>query len=250
MRNIQTLNLLIMTLLFVTSVFPQEKINRTDENGLKHGLWKGKYERTENLKYEGTFEHGKEVGKFTFYENIKEKKVVATREFTQGKDEAYTIFYNGKFKVSEGWVRNREYDGEWRYYHYNSPAIMTLENYKNGKLEGVRKVFYEGGAIAEEAVYKDGIKNGSYKKYSENGVVLEESNFKNGEYDGVYINREADDKIILSGQYKNGKSVGIWKHYKNGKLVKEENRSEKKKARPKVTGERKRAKLNVKPLKE
>ena len=57
---------------------------------------------------------------------------------------------------------------------------MTLEYYANGKLNGVRKVFYKSGLIAEETTYKDGVKEGLYKSYAENGIVLEESNFKNG----------------------------------------------------------------------
>lgn len=240
--------LFITLILLSGSTFAQD-YNQTDANGQKHGPWRGTYPDTGHLKYEGTFEHGKEVGNFTFYDNTKDKKVVATRAFTPGKDEAYTIIYNGKYKVSEGYVRNREYDGEWKYYHYNSEQIMTLENYRNGKLHGLRKVFYPSGKIAEEATYENGIKQGPYKKYSENGVVLEEATFLNDQYHGPYTLREADDKIILKGQYKNGKSVGIWKHYKDGKVTKEENFDEKKTARPKQAGPRKRAKLNVKDYK-
>lgn len=240
--------LFITLILLSGSTFAQDH-NQTDANGQKHGPWRGTYPDTGHLKYEGTFEHGKEVGTFTFYDNTKDKKVVATRAFTPGKDEAYTIIYNGKYKVSEGYVRNREYDGEWTYYHYNSEQIMTLENYRNGKLHGLRKVFYQSGKIAEEATYENGIKQGPYKKYSENGVVLEEATFLNDQYHGPYTLREADDKIILQGQYKNGKSVGIWKHYKDGKVIKEENFDEKKTARPKQAGPRKRAKLNVKDYK-
>jgi antitoxin component YwqK of YwqJK toxin-antitoxin module len=31
------------------------------------------------------------------------------------------------------------FTGEWKYYHQ---SVMTLENYKNGKLEGLRSVYY------------------------------------------------------------------------------------------------------------
>lgn len=240
---------LILLLTLLTGALHAQEYNQTDANGQKHGPWRGTYPDTGHLKYEGTFEHGKEVGTFTFYDNTKDKKIVATRQFTPGKDEAYTIIYNGKYKVSEGYVRNREYDGEWKYYHYNSEQIMTLEPYRNGQLHGVRKVFYQSGKIAEEATYENGIKQGPYKKYSENGVVLEEATFLNDQYHGPYTLREADDKIILKGQYKNGKSVGIWQHFKDGKVTKEENFDEKKAVKPKKGGPRKRAKLNVKEYK-
>jgi antitoxin component YwqK of YwqJK toxin-antitoxin module len=34
-----------------------------------------------------------------------------------------------------------------------SKIVMTLENYKNGKLEGLRSVYYPSGKIAEEISY-------------------------------------------------------------------------------------------------
>jgi antitoxin component YwqK of YwqJK toxin-antitoxin module len=41
--------------------------------------------------------------------------------------------------------------------------VMTLENYKNGKLEGLRSVYYPSGKIAEEISYLNNMKNGLYK---------------------------------------------------------------------------------------
>jgi antitoxin component YwqK of YwqJK toxin-antitoxin module len=38
--------------------------------------------------------------------------------------------------------------------------VMTLENYKNGKLEGLRSVYYPSGKIAEEISYLNNMKNG------------------------------------------------------------------------------------------
>ena len=107
---------------------------------------------------------------------------------------------------------------------------MTIENYKNGKLEGLRTVFYPSTKIAEETNYSNGKKNGLYKKYSEkDAVVLEESNYKNGEYDGLAIYRDPLGNIVAQGKYVNGKKKGIWQFYENGKLVSEENMSKVKK---------------------
>jgi antitoxin component YwqK of YwqJK toxin-antitoxin module len=64
---------------------------------------------------------------------------------------------------------------------------MTTENYKDGKLEGLRSVFYPSGKIAEETSYKQNLKEGVYKKYAENGIVLEETTFQNNEYNGLAI---------------------------------------------------------------
>jgi antitoxin component YwqK of YwqJK toxin-antitoxin module len=193
--------------------------NKLDENGKKHGLWKGFYEESKRLRYEGTFEHGKEIGVFKFFDDTKAATVIATREFNANDNSCYTIFFNQKDnKVSEGKVVNKQFEGEWKYYHENSPQVMTLEYYTNGKLNGVRKVFYKSGVIAEETTYKHGVKEGLYKSYAENGIVLEESNFKNGLNDGMATYRTATNELSSQGVYKNGKKVGVWKIIEKGKL--------------------------------
>ena len=198
--------------------FAQEH-NKLDENGKKHGLWKGFYEESKRLRYEGTFDHGKEIGLFKFFDDTKVATVIATREFNANDNSCYTIFFNQKNnKVSEGKVVNKQFEGEWKYYHENSPQVMTLEYYSNGKLNGVRKVFYKSGILAEETTYKNGVKDGLYKSYAENGIVMEESNYKNGLYDGPATFRTATNELSAQGVFKNGKKVGLWKILEKGKL--------------------------------
>jgi antitoxin component YwqK of YwqJK toxin-antitoxin module len=60
--------------------------------------------------------------------------------------------------VSEGKVLNKLFEGPWKYYHQASKIVMTTENYKDGKLEGLRSVFYPSGKIAEETSYKQNLK--------------------------------------------------------------------------------------------
>lgn len=198
-----------------------QEINQVDEKGLKNGLWKGVYEESKRPRYEGTFNHGKETGIFKFFDDTKAGTVIATREFNDKDNSCYTIFYNQKgFKVSEGKLINKVYEGEWKYYHLDSDKIMTTELYLNGKLNGVRKVFYNQGAIAEETTYKIGKKEGLYKKYAENGVVLEESNYKNNEYHGLAVFKDAEGKITAKGTFTNGKKTGIWEFLENDKMIK------------------------------
>ncbi|WP_264520676.1 toxin-antitoxin system YwqK family antitoxin [Flavobacterium sp. N1994] len=209
---------IIVLLLTSISVCAQD-FNKLDEAGKKHGIWKGIYKESNRPRYEGTFDHGKEVGIFKFFDDTKAGTVIATREFNAKDGSCYTIFYNqNKNKVSEGKVINKQFDGEWKYYHEDLPTIMTQEFYKNGKLEGIRKVFYQSGKIAEETSYKNGIKEGKYKSYAENGIVLEESIYKNGEYDGLAIFKDPNNQIVGQGLYKEGKKVGMWKVLVKGKL--------------------------------
>ncbi|MFT3794211.1 toxin-antitoxin system YwqK family antitoxin [Flavobacterium sp.] len=177
----------------------------------------------------GLFEHGKEVGTFRFFDDTKAGTVVATREF-KPDGSAYTIFFkDGKFKVSEGKEVNRLYEGKWIYYHENLPDIMTVENYKAGKLHGKRTVYYRGSGVAgeenvaEEANYANGKKEGPYKSYTMKGTLLEDSNFKNGQLDGPATYWDPLGKVVAKGVFKDGKKVGKWEYFKDGKPVKKDN---------------------------
>lgn len=208
------------------SLFAQVDYNKLDEKGKKHGLWKGIYEDTKNPKFEGTFEHGKEVGTFNFFDNTRIKKVIATREFNPNDNSAYTIFYDQeKNKVSEGKVVNKLFEGQWKYYHKASKTVMTIENYSKGKLEGLRTVFYPSGKIAEEMNYKNNLKEGIYKRYTEAGIVIEEAIYKNNEYNGLAIYSDPEGNLVSKGKYTNGKKGGVWQFFEKGKLVKEMNMS-------------------------
>ena len=226
MKTYYKSGMLVLIFLNVFCIRAQNNFNKLDEKGKKNGPWKGIYEDTKNPKYEGTFEHGKEVGFFTFFDNTKTKKVIATREFNPKDNSAYTIFYDqNKNKVSEGKVVNKLFEGQWNYYHKASKTIMTIGNYTNGKLEGLRSVFYPNGKIAEEINFKDNLKEGICKRYTENGIVIEESAYKNNEYNGTTTFKDSDGNLISKGNFVDGKKAGVWHFYEKGKLSKEENMS-------------------------
>jgi antitoxin component YwqK of YwqJK toxin-antitoxin module len=213
---------------FFTATFFAQEVNKLDSQGKKDGVWKGIYAESKRPRYEGTFNHGKEAGLFKFFDDTKAGTIIATREFNSKDDSCYTIFYNQrKSKVSEGMQIGKIYEGEWKYYHENSTAIMTTENYKNGLLNGIRKVYFLTGTLAEEANYTNGIKDGVYKSYAENGVLLENSIYKNGQYDGQAVFKNASNIEVGKGKFKNGKKVGVWT-YNNGGTITTENMDKKK----------------------
>lgn len=216
---------LILSFVFISS-FAQDNSNQLDANGKKHGAWKGFYEESKRPRYEGVFEHGKEIGMFKYFDDTKDQVVIATREFSKKDNSAFTIFYDQKKnKISEGKVVDKLREGSWKYYHEASKIVMTLENYVKGKLEGNRKIFFPSGKLAEESNYKNNVRQGAYKKYTENGIVLEETTYLNGEFHGQTIYRDPLGNIVAKGVYKNGKKKGIWQFFENGKLVSEENMS-------------------------
>ena len=217
---------IVFILFFGTASQAQSDFNKIDEKGNKHGLWKGFYDESKRTRYEGNFNHGKEIGVFTYFDDTKAQSVIATRAFSKIDNSAYTIFYDQKKNiVTEGKVIGKIHEGTWKYYHENSKVIMTLENYKNGNLEGLKSVYYPSGKLAEETNYKKNIKEGFYKKYAEKGILLEESNYKNGEFHGQAVYKDPDGNVVAKGIYKEGKKVGIWQFFVNGKFDHEENMS-------------------------
>src|SRR5690606_4663617 len=142
--NIVHPKFLIVFLLFTVFSFAQDqKINQFDADGNRHGLWKGTYEKSQRPRYEGVFQHGKETGIFQYFDDTKAGKVIATRDFSKDDGSCYAIFYDRKGnKVSEGLInKNRENEGEWKYYHQESPQIMSVKPIKTEKLKGLKKFF-------------------------------------------------------------------------------------------------------------
>lgn len=230
--NMKFLKIILLFLVTTNGSFSQNDFNKLDEKGLKNGVWKGFYEESKRPRYEGTFEHGKEIGTFKFFDDTKAGTVIATREFNKKDNSCYTIFYNqNKNKVSEGKVVNKIYEGEWLYYHEDLPSIMAREFYKKGKLNGKRTVYFKNNKVAEEVNYINGLKEGAYKHYAENGILLEESNYVKGEFHGDAIFRDPEGNVVAKGKFKNGKKVGMWQFYEQGKLVSEENMSYPKKVK-------------------
>lgn len=216
----------VVVLGFVMHNVSAQEINQLDSSGKRNGLWKGYYEESKRLRFEGTFNHGKEVGVFKYYDDTKSADIIATRDFNPTDNSAFTVFYNqNKFKVSEGKVVNKAFEGEWIYYHFNSTVIMTKEFYTKGKLYGLRTVYFPDGKIAEETNYSDGLKNGSSKIYSDKGYLLEETFYQKGQYNGPAVFRDTKGDIASKGNFVLGKKEGVWEFYEFGKLVKKQNMS-------------------------
>ena len=124
--------------------------------------------------------------------------------------------------MSEGKERGKLREGEWKIYHQGGKGVMSTEHYSNGKLNGVTKVFFPNGKLAEEAEYKNGIKHGIYKKYNEKGTVLEDTQYKDGKLHGQAYFYDKFGNLSSKGVFYNGYMDGYWEWYEDKKLVKKE----------------------------
>lgn len=216
-------SLLFVFLFSISSVFSQEDVNQLDANGNKHGVWKKFYEGTKQLRYEGRFAHGKEVGTFKFYCEKCTEHPSVIKEFYLESDTVKVRYYTFKGAlVSEGDMKGKDRIGEWLYYHEKSNKIMTREFYSNGFLEGTKTTYYTNGKEAEVTQYKQGKKQGISKTFGDTGVLLKQFTYNNDILDGPVSYFNPDGTLLLEGNYVNDRKKGSWKTYKNGKVIKEE----------------------------
>jgi len=197
-----------------------QEFNKIDANNEKDGPWQKFYNGTKQLRYEGTFNHGKEIGIFKFYDS-KGGHPTATKEYINGSDFFEVKFYTTAGKnVSKGKMKQRSREGKWVYYHQDGITIMTEEMYKNNLLDGERIVYFENGKIAQRMSYTQGNENGIETHYSEKGIILKTYTYLNGKLHGPVKLYELDGTIMREGNYKDNEKYGTWKYYKNGKLEK------------------------------
>lgn len=210
-------------IIYSNFIFAQD-FNQFDDNGKRHGIWKKYFTDTRVLRYQGKFSHGKEVGEFKFYKNIRNKAVLsATKSFNEKNNIAEVKFLasNGTI-ISEGQMDGKTYIGTWKYYQKNSNKFLTIENYSSdGELIGERFVYYANGQIAEKQNYIDGKLDGPVLAYSMKNIVLKDMVYVNGELHGPAKFYNPKGELVSEGQYKRDKKDGLWKYYEQGKLVRE-----------------------------
>lgn len=204
----------------ISMVKAQSTINKFDENGKRHGIWK-KYYNNERLRYQGQFKHGKEIGVFKYYSAASSDNPVAIKEYNDENDIANVSFYteNGLL-LSKGKMQGKKRVGKWLFFHEDGKTVMSEENYLDGLLDGAYKTFYKTGKPTEIAFYKNGLLDSVYRKYSIKGHLYQHFTYKGGKLNGkaVYYNRKTG-LLTTKGQFTENVRTGVWENYVEGELV-------------------------------
>jgi len=211
-------------LLFSAEVsFAQKKINEMDANGKRHGAWKKTYPSKSQIRFEGQFDHGKEVGTFKFYcDNCKDQPS-AVQKFNANNDLSEIKFYSKEgFLLSEGTLKGKERTGKWITYSEIEKSLLMEENYLDDKLDGHKKMYFSNGKVSEESHFKNGLQESEFISYYENGNILKKLNYKNGLLNGPAVYFDANGNKTMEGSYKNGENFGLWKYFKNGSVIMED----------------------------
>ncbi len=128
---------------------------------------------------EGGLLNGEKQGTWVTYHK-KNGLVESIIPYNNGVPHGAFAKINDKGYITEkGVYKNGEFHGDYR--KYIRSKIKEEAVFVNGKLDGIRKQYFDDGKIMSEGSYKLGVKDGSFKYYTQEGEVKFEQSYKNGE---------------------------------------------------------------------
>ncbi len=135
---------------------------------------------------------------------------------------AYTSYDDEGKLFEESNYKGGKLDGT-RTIYYPNGNVEIIETYVDGIFEGQYRTFYENGQINLEADYINGAMEGLVKRYYPSGKLMEEVNFVNNEENGSFREYYESGQVKWEGAYENGDNeIGTIKSYnENGALIKQ-----------------------------
>ncbi|TLX76200.1 toxin-antitoxin system YwqK family antitoxin [Labilibacter sediminis] len=160
--------------------FPQEKtINKTDQDGLKQGIWVIYNKQGDKILEKGNFTNNLKDGIWTsFFDNGNINHEIT---FVKGKAKGLAKFYyeNGLLRESGNWQIDH-WQGEYQYYFESGQLSYDWNYNEKGKREGEQKYFHANGEKMYEGNWNNGKTVGALKVYNEAGILVQEKLFENG----------------------------------------------------------------------
>lgn len=157
---------------------------------------------------------------------------IYTKEYRKRSEELKKIPSTKQMERKIGvWYFNNEiFNGKFIDYYY-SGRIQSEGILINGKIDGLRKMYFQNGNLSIERYYTNSIPNGLEKEYYEDGTLKQKGSRINGEEDGVWetyfpngqVKRRTNlKKGIVEGEniiyYSTGKVLSV-ELGQNGKLI-------------------------------
>ena len=131
------------------------------------------------LAMEGFLRNGKKEGQWITYDPVK-GTVAILESYVNGKLNGYSFKVSSRGYLDEqiGYLNN-ELNGKYAQFKYG--RLESESYYKNGKLDGLQKQYYDNGKLQQETEFKDGLQDGVYNYYSDDGLLRMSYTYKNGE---------------------------------------------------------------------
>ena len=123
--------------------------------------------------------------------------------------------------VYEKHFRKLRPHGTWTFFASNGKSPAIRENYLNGKLEGIRTIYFENGEIKTEETYQFNLITGTVKNYFKNGKIESVTEYRASRPHGLFTSYHANGEVKEQGEYVAGKKHKEWKEFdENGNVVK------------------------------
>jgi antitoxin component YwqK of YwqJK toxin-antitoxin module len=193
-------------------------------DNLEEGVWTSYYENGK-IDSKGTYLRGDYDSTWTYrYENGQlssvveylddERNGITTIYSPDGKPIIEKLYYQGNFlsyrlTSAEGAAAWIPFSGNVTIsakYPDGKPAFE--ETYKNGVIDGLKKIYYDNGKLYSEYRYVSGGYQGEYKTYYSNGNVREKGAYKLGERDGARERFNEDGSLASRDNFVMGTRQG------------------------------------------
>jgi uncharacterized protein len=211
----------IITLLEYNNDFliSREKINRTDNKGLKQGSWKDFYPNG-SIKSEKNFKDDLLNGYYKEYDN--RGKLVLTMLYDNGSIVKNKVEDEPDIEI----LNKHDSDGKLIYsgpYRNKIPVGIHRDYGKDGKVTNAYVYNDNGLLISEGIVDEAGNRNGKWKDLYSDGKVMAEGQFIDNRRTGIWKFYSPAGKLEQTGSYNNGRPDGLWTwYYENNAILREE----------------------------
>lgn len=157
-----------------------------------------------------TFVNGKENGIDTSYYKSGCPQVV--RNNIQGVRAGQWLYYYDSTEYL-AWEMNFQLgEKHGKHIFFKASGDTTRwENYNNGLLHGVKRMYYSKSRIKTEVTYENGNLNGSFKTFNLKGVIIQDLTYKNGKKDGQAKHYYDDGTLLKTEQWSMGVKDGEFK---------------------------------------
>ncbi|MGB1646160.1 MAG: toxin-antitoxin system YwqK family antitoxin [Crocinitomicaceae bacterium] len=210
--------------LFILSCFPILGQNTTDKLGRKQGVWVKYWDKSETIpQYKGEFIDGTPVGQFWYYYPSGEVRAIIEH---LNKSQSYvTYYFKNEEVMSEGMYLDKKRDSIWINYNQSGHTV-SMEKYKEGKLNGKKLTFYlqnqiDRGEIKvlSETYYLDSLKSGPHRELFSSGKVRLSGQYLKDLPHGLWRKFDAEGRCTQSFRFKNGLKHGWVINYGQNKEI-------------------------------
>jgi len=216
-----------VAMLLLCSVFAYSQtssINQTDNKGLKQGFWE---EKVPNGTMKGKYLNDKKEGNWITYGG--NGNFLKLESYSGGLKQGIVVEVDQRgYLVGEMYYTDDLLDGTAKKFYYGTNPASVID-YKKGKINGKKKVYYENaaGKLTEESDYTEDVKDGESKFYSSNGDPIAEYVYRKGALEGIQKSYYPGKKLMSEQNYVKNVESGLYKEYfENGKLKIEGNYKE------------------------